>query len=151
MPPACFDHGAVTSNQAGPLAVYVKSQQLGTVVAADTGFLIARNPDTVRAPDIGLICADRLAAQGRPLKFWPGAPDLAVETISPADTVFEVEEKVDEWLSTGAQSVWVLNPPQKSVRIHRADRTVQVISVFEMLQGEPMFPGFSIRVLEIFE
>jgi len=145
--PAGFDHGVVTSNLAAPLAVHVKSHQLGTVVAAETGFLIASNPDTVRAPDIGFIRAERLVSPGRPLKFWPGAPDLAVETISPTDTVFEVEE----WLAAGAAVVWVLNPRQKTVRIHRSDRTVQVLTGSDVLQEEPLIPGFSIRVSEIFE
>jgi len=151
MTPAGFDHGAVTSNLAGPLTVHVKAHQLGIVVAAETGFIISRDPDTVRAPDIGFIRRERLPEEGRPLKFWPGAPDLAVETISPSDTVFEVDEKVDEWLGAGAEAVWVLNPRQKSVRIHRADRTVQVLSSADFLDGEQLVPGFRIAVSEIFD
>jgi Uma2 family endonuclease len=151
MTPAGFDHGAVTSNLSAPLALHVKVHRLGIVVAAETGFVISRDPDTVRAPDIGFIRRERLPAEGRPIKFWPGAPDLAVETISPSDTVFEVDEKVDEWLGAGAEAVWVLNPRQKSVRIHRADRTVQILSATDVLDGEQLVPGFRIAVSEIFE
>ena len=138
-------------NLAAPLSVYVKSNRLGTIVAAETGFVIARDPDTVRAPDIGFIAKSRMPASGRPIKFWVGAPDLAVETMSPWDTVFEVDEKVQEWIAAGTRMVWVVNPRQKTVQILRSNTTVRVLSVNDRLDGEDVVPGFSIAVAEIFE
>lgn len=151
MAPAGFDHGAVTFNLSVSFGMFVKSQGLGTVVAAETGFIISRDPDTVRAPDIGFIRKARLPTTGRPIKFWVGAPDLVVETMSPNDTVCEVDEKVQEWLAAGAELVWVLNPQQKTVTISRSDKSVQRLAVGDVLDGEPVIPGFRIPVAEIFE
>src|SRR5262245_17504672 len=82
MSPAGFDHGAVTVNITVAVGSFVKAHNLGAVTAAETGFIIARNPDTVRAPDMAFVRKDRMPPGGRTVKYWPGAPDLAVETIS---------------------------------------------------------------------
>src|SRR4051794_38606878 len=77
MPPAGFEHGAVGINLAAPLDSHAKGHQLGIVVAGETGFLIERDPDTVRAPDIGFVRKDRLGQGGLPKQYFPGPPDLA--------------------------------------------------------------------------
>ena len=86
MAPAGFDHGAVIMNLAGPLSQHVKSGRLGVVCGAETGFVLATNPDTVLAPDIAFVRRTRIPPAGRPRTFWNGAPDLAVEVLSPGDT-----------------------------------------------------------------
>src|SRR5262249_30284993 len=83
MPPAGFEHGVVGINLSTPLDQHVKPNRLGLVVGGGTGFLIATNPDTVRAPDIGFVRQARIQATGIPRQYWPGAPDLAVEIVSP--------------------------------------------------------------------
>lgn len=150
MSPAGFEHGAVTINLGALLTVYIKTHRLGTTVAAETGFIIARDPDTVRAPDIAFVKKERIPASGRPLKFWVGAPDLAVETMSPYDTVFEVDEKVQEWLAAGTGLVWVLNPQQKTVTVSRGDKSVQRLGIGDTLVGDAVVPGFQIAVGDIF-
>lgn len=75
----------------------------------------------------------------------------AVETMSPYDTVFEVEEKVQEWLAAGVALVWVLNPQQKSITVSRADKSVQRLTVGDTLSGEAVVPGFQAAVSDIFE
>ncbi|MFN0052304.1 MAG: Uma2 family endonuclease [Planctomycetales bacterium] len=151
MSPSGFDHGAVTINLSSPLAAHVKSQGLGVVVAAETGFILERDPDTVRAPDIGFVGKEKLSAANRPLKFWIGAPDLAVETMSPHDTVREVDEKPQEWLAAGTALVWVINPRQKIVTVYRADNSVHRLATGDLLSGEEVVPGFQFPVSEIFE
>jgi Uma2 family endonuclease len=150
MPPAGFEHGAVGISLSTPLDQHVRANRLGILVAAETGFLIATNPDTVRAPDIGFVRQDRIQATGIPRRYWPGAPDLAVEVVSPGDTVFEVDDKVQEWLAAGAGLVWVVNPRRRTVTVHRPSGTPVILTVNDVLDGEQVVPGFSIRVADIF-
>jgi Uma2 family endonuclease len=150
MAPAGFDHGAVGINLATGLAHFVKKHQLGTVVGPDTGFIISRDPDTVRAPDCAFVRRDRVPTP-RPLKFWPGAPDLAVEVLSPSDTAFEVDEKVQEMLDAGTEEVIVVNPRQKTVKIFRKGQTALVLGVADTLENLSVLPGFRCPVAEIFE
>jgi Uma2 family endonuclease len=150
MPPAGFEHGVVGINLSTPLDQHVKSNRLGLVVGGETGFLIATNPDTVRAPDIGFVCQGRIQTTGIPRQYWPGAPDLAVEIVSPNDRVFEVDDKVLEWLHAGAALVWVVNPRQRTVTVHRQGGTATLLTINDILSGEQVVPGFSMRVADIF-
>src|SRR5215207_5327725 len=93
MSPAGHDHGRIVMELAIPLGQYVKSKRLGKIYAAETGFLIQSDPDTIRAPDIAFVRQERVAEVGRSKGYWVGAPDLAVEVFSPSDTVGKVEEK----------------------------------------------------------
>jgi Uma2 family endonuclease len=149
-PPAGFEHGVVGINLSTPLDQHVKPNRLGVVVGGETGFLIATNPDTVRAPDIGFVRQARIQATGIPRQYWPGAPDLAVEIVSPNDRVFEVDDKVQEWLNAGAALVWVVNPRQRTVTVHRQGGTVTLLTVRDVLDGEQVVPGFSIPVAHVF-
>jgi Uma2 family endonuclease len=150
MPPAGFEHGAVGIKLTLPLGAHVKTHGLGIVVAAETGFIVTTNPDTVRAPDIGFVRNDRVQATGITKKYFPGAPDLAVEVVSPGDTVYEVDDKVQEWLGAGAGLVWVVNPRRRTVTVHRPTGAPIVLTVNDVLDGEQVVPGFSIRVAELF-
>lgn len=149
MAPAGFDHGAIGISLATELAHFVKKQHLGTVVGPDTGFIIARDPDTVRAPDVAFVRRDRVPTP-RPIKFWLGAPDLAVEVVSPGDTVFEVDEKVHEWLDAGTEEVIVVNPRQKTVKVFRKGQTAVVLGVSDTLESLSAVPGFCCAVADIF-
>lgn len=150
MSPASSGHGAVSMNLSAPLHQFVRAQKLGQVLAAETGFIIARDPDTVRAPDAAFVRRERIPASGVPFKFWVGPPDLAIETMSPNDTVFEVDEKVQEWLSAGTRLVWVLNPRQQTVTVYRPDQTARILRIGETLDGGDVVPGFQIPLAEVF-
>lgn len=150
MSPAGFGHGSVTMNLSGPLHQFVRAGKLGIVVAAETGFIIGRVPDTVRAPDVAFVRQEALPPAGVPQKFWVGAPDLAVETMSPGDTVYEVDEKVHEWLAAGTKLVWVINPGQRIVTVYRPDNTATILASGDRLDGGDVVPGFAIPVAEIF-
>lgn len=150
MAPANSEHGAMIIDLTVPLGQYVKKHKLGVVFGAETGFIISRNPDTVRAPDIAFVDKGRIPATGIPAKFWPGAPDLAVEVLSPSDTVFEVEEKVQDWLSAGTRLVWVISPRRKSVTVYRPDQSPQVLLSDETLDGQDVIAGFELPLREIF-
>lgn len=149
MAPAGFEHGAIGIRIASMLSQWVREHDLGTVVGADTGFVLSRNPDTVRVPDVAFVSKARLAA-GVPKKFFPGAPDLAVEVLSPSDTVEEIEEKVMELLDEGTRLVWVVNPRLKSVTVYRPGPRANVIRGDERLGGEDVVGGFEVGVGELF-
>ena len=106
MNPAGNVHGRVAMNFGILLGSYVKAHDLGTVYAAETGFKLATDPDTVRAPDVAFVGRARVEAVGELEGFWPGTPDLAVEVVSPRDGAHaEVEEKVFDWLDAGTKTV----------------------------------------------
>ena len=150
MPPAGSEHGAVIMNIATPLDQFVKAHGLGVVFGAETGFKIASEPDTVRAPDLAFVRRDRIPEEGIPRGFWPGAPDLAVEVVSPGDTYTEVEEKVYDWLNAGTRMVLVLNPRTRTVAVYTSHTVVVRLTELDTLDGGEVLPGFTCRVAELF-
>src|SRR5690606_28195581 len=113
--PAGWRHGKVTVRLTSRLDAHVEANDLGVVFGAETGFRLASDPDTVRAPDISFISKQKLPEQEPSEGFWPGAPDLAVEVLSPSDRTGEVDEKIEAWLEAGCAAVWVVNPKSKTV------------------------------------
>src|SRR5687767_11410884 len=107
--PAGFRHGVIAMELAVRLADFVKAHALGVVVAAETGFKLSSNPDTVRAPDVGFIRADRVP-HPLPRGYADIAPDLAVEVLSQDARAGEVLAKVSDWLTAGCRLVWVVDP-----------------------------------------
>ena len=150
MSPAGHNHGRVTIRLTLPVALHVQKHNLGEVYAAETGFKLSSNPDTVRAPDIAFIRQSRVDAVGKTKGYWPGAPDLAVEVLSPSDMVGEVEEKVSEWLAAGTIEVWVVSPNLRTVTVYRSQNDILALTESDLLEGGDALPGFRIRVEEIF-
>jgi Uma2 family endonuclease len=150
MPPAGSEYGAVIMNLGGPLHQFVKTNSLGVVFGAETGFKIASDPDTVRAPDLAFIRRKRIPEAGLPRGFWPGAPDLAVEVVSPGDTYTEVEEKVNDWLDAGTRMVLVLNPRARTATVYTSQTDVLRLIESDTLDGGEVMPGFTYRVAELF-
>lgn len=149
MTPAGSEHGSIAINITVPLATHVKQQALGRVFSADTGFQIASEPDTVRSPDVAFVRADRLES---PLTrgFFQGAPDLAVEVVSPSDRASEVLAKVYDWLDAGCRAVWVVEPETKTVTVYRSRSQIVVLGVADQLSGEDVVSGFNLSVAEVF-
>lgn len=150
MTPAGFSHGAIVTNVTLPLAQHVKAHALGVVCGAETGFRIGNNPDTVLAPDVAFVRRDRLPASGLPAGYWPGAPDVAVEVLSPSDTVFEVDAKVAAWLQAGTAAVWTVNTQRHVVTIHRAGSASRTLSESDTLTGDDIIAGFQMPVADVF-
>jgi Uma2 family endonuclease len=149
MAPAGDEHGWVTSNLHIPLGTYVKAHRLGRVYAAETGFRLERDPDTVRAPDVAFVRQERLEAGALP-GYRPGAPDFAVEVLSPSDRPGEVAEKVAAWLAHGTRMVLVVHPRSRTVRVHRPDAPVRVLAESDTIDGEDVVPGWQLPVREVF-
>jgi len=150
MPPPGWRHGATVGRVSGLVTPFVKQHDLGLVLEGDSGFLLARDPDTVRASDYAFIRKDHLPAQDPEEAYWPGPPDLAVEVVSPGDTVAEVDDKVKGWLDAGAMMVWVVNPRWRSVTVYRSAVNIKTLTENEELSGDDVVPGFRCRVAEIF-
>ena len=150
MAPPGGEHGDIASIIDGSLGVHVRRHRLGRTLV-DTGFLLATNPDTVRAPDVSFISRERPEAARRIRGFIPGAPDLAVEVISPNDLYTEVAEKVAEYLAHGARMVLVVNPRRPEVAVHRPGQPVRLLTVDDVIDGEDVVPGWTLPVRELFE
>ena len=146
--PAGSRHGLVTMNLGAELAVYVKQTGAGGVYAAETGFKLTTNPDTVRAPDIAFVARERLPAPST--TGYPAlAPDLAVEVLSPGDRPGEVLAKVADWLSAGTRLVWVLDPERRLARVYRHDGSETIVTAEGALAGEDVLPGFGCSLVSI--
>jgi len=150
MTPAGFDHGEVILSLGELLRPFVRQHGLGRVSGGDPGFVLARDPDTVRAPDVAFIRKERLAANPATDGFWPGAPDLAVEVMSPNDTIHEVDEKAKAWLEAGVRTVWVVNPAWRTVTVYRSATDIKTLTEDGDLDGQDVLPGFRCRVADIF-
>lgn len=150
MSPTGLRHGGITVNLTLLVGLYVKDHRLGKVYAAETGFKLESNPDTVRAPDISFITRGKLESTGETKGYWPGAPDLVVEVTSPSDRVGKVEKKVREWLQFGARMVWVVSPELRTITVYRSLNDIVVLTENDTLDGGEVIPGFAVPVAEIF-
>ncbi len=143
--PAGGRHGRVTTEY---LANHVHAHQSGAVYAAETGFTLARHPDTVRAPDIAFVRRERLP-DPEPTGFPDLAPDLVVEVLSPGDRPGEVLAKVADWLTAGTRLVWTVDPERRLARVYRHDGSETIVTAEGALDGEDVLPGFSCSLASI--
>ena len=118
----------------------------------NSGFILRRDPDLVRAPDQAFVSQARLEANPPPERgYWELAPDLAVEIISPEDRAGEIEEKVRDYLQAGVRLVWLLYPLTRRAHVYAADGSVRVILEERELDGEDVLPGFRAPLAELFD
>ncbi len=150
MTPAGFRHGRIACAVAALLREFVERHQLGVVTGAETGFFLTRDPDTVRAPDVAFVSADRIP-ETEPVGFFPGAPDLAVEILSPNDAAGNVLAKVQDWLNAECRTVWVVDPQTRTATVYRTRREIAVLTEAETLDGAPVLPNFQVVVGDLFK
>ena len=150
MSPAGHAHGNFAANVSGPLWVYVRANDLGKVYAAETGYILDIDSHTVRAPDVSFVSRERLEEIGETDGYFPAAPDLAVEVISPNDRYIEVEAKVLDWLDAGTRMVVVVNPRTRTVRVYRSPTNVADLILDDEIDGGDVIPGWRLPVSEIF-
>jgi Uma2 family endonuclease len=148
MTPPGYEHADIMVTIASLLRAHAVRNKLGKVLG-EVGFVIARDPDTVRAPDVAFVRQDRQPKERS--KYYPGAPDLAVEVISPTDRQADVDDKAQQWLDAGTPLVWVVWPVTRSVTIHRAGQAPRILHEQDAITGEEVLPGFECRVAEFFE
>ena len=142
------EHGEIAVNVGTAFNIYSRQRGVGQA-RVETGYRLRRGPDTVRGPDVSFVFRPRV--EGRGSGFPVGAPDIAVEVVSPSDTAAEVARKVAEYLAAGSQRVWVVYPAGRQVLIHRADGSVPSYGGDDVITDEELLPGFSLPLSEIFE
>ena len=151
MTPAGHVHGRVAARVLISLGTFVQTRRLGVTYAAETGFVLERAPDTVRAPDASFVSNARLAVSlVSPKGYFSGPPDLAIEVISPSDRRVEVDEKAHAWLSAGCLAVVILDPETESAAIHRPDHQVDRLGPDAELAVEDVLPGWSVPLADLF-
>jgi Uma2 family endonuclease len=111
-------------------------------VLVEAGFVLRRNPDTVRGPDVSFVSHARIPRGRLPVAFIPGAPDLAVEILSPDDRPAEVADRVADYLEAGTKLVWVCDPARRAVTVHRPGLPPETVSSDGWLDGGEVLPGF---------
>lgn len=149
MPPPGEEHGWVVNRLYGRLFNHAANGGFGTTYV-ETGFLLARDPDVVRAPDIAFLGRERLpapvdAASG----YILGAPDLAIEIQSPSQAPADVDKKVRQYLAAGARAVWVVSPRRRQAAVHRRSENPVTLSERDYLEAPDLLPGLRILLAEI--
>ena len=150
MTPAGWQHGRSAGTIASELGPYVRQHKLGAMATAEASFRLSADPDTVRVPDVSFVCQERLDAIGDTAGYWPGAPDLAVEVISPNDRYSEVREKVDEYLAAGTPMVVLVDPQNREVIVFRSLGERIGLTEDDVLDGGDVVPGWTLPVRDIF-
>jgi Uma2 family endonuclease len=133
-------HGVVVVRLVAALVEWAERNRAGAVMT-ETGFVLARDPDTVLAPDVSFMRQERVAADGLPTGFWHAAPDLAVEVLSPDERPRQAADKVRDYLTHGVALVWVVDPAARTITVH-STATAVTLTAGELLDGGSVLAGF---------
>ena len=150
MAPTGGPHGYDQNVLAFHLNHHIFAGGLGAGLGAETGFILRRDPDRVRAPDFAFIRAERMPPEGLPRGYVPIAPDLVVEVVSPGDTAAEVRDKVADWLNFGCRAVWVVYPAPR-LDAFLSDGTVRTYASEDEVDGGDALPGFRMRLADLLQ
>jgi Uma2 family endonuclease len=148
---AGFEHGRVAMTAGRLLGNHVSATHASVVLAAETGFILARDPDTVRAPDAAFVSRARADAVGTTFGFWPGGgPDLAIEIVSPDNSRRYLGRKAESWLEAGAIAVLVLDPRSRSATVYRAggEASTHTDGTLELSDA---VPGWRVALADFFD
>lgn len=142
-------HALIQGRLLRVLVDFVEARGLGEVYG-ETGYLLSRDPDTVRGPDVSFVAAERLRSAPDESAFFPGAPDLAVEIVSPSNRPDEIHAKVADYLAAGCRWVWVVDPVSETVTTYRTLLAPRRFSASDTLDGEDILPGLSLSLPALF-
>ena len=151
MSPAGGRHGRIAGKLFLRIGNIVEQHDLGQTFAAETGFLLARHPDTVRAPDVSFVSYSRLGEFTDCAGYLPLAPDLVAEVVSPNDTSSDVEAKAEEWLNAGSKIVLVADPSNQTLRVYKSKAHIEVLHSGEEFSSGDVCGDWKISVNEIFD
>lgn len=144
-----MEHGNIGAYLSGLIELFVRPRKLGVTCDSSTAF--AMKTGNKRSPDVSFIAKERLQGIRRlPKGFFQGAPDLAVEVISPSNTFEEIHNKLVEYFENGCRLAWVINPDEQSVLVYRQPQPDRLLKVTDTLSGEEVIPGFELPVAELF-
>ena len=148
--PAGIEHGAIVMRLGAALFNVVEPDQLGTLVASDSGVWLERDPDTVREPDIAFFPAGKMPLNARITGYAEVAPDLVVEVASPSDSRREVHDKAHMWLNHGVRLVWVVQPETRTVDVYQPNEPIATLGEQDAIDGLDVLPGFTCEVSAVF-
>ncbi|MBC7929653.1 MAG: Uma2 family endonuclease [Rubrivivax sp.] len=143
-------HGIVCARLAAALINFVEANDLGMAFGAETGFVVERNPDSVLGADAAFVSNERLATVDNFEKFFPFAPDLAIEVLSPSNTVREINEKIALYFAAGSRAVWVFNPKKRTAAVYTSPSESRTLGENDTLDGGDVLPGFSLDLSKLF-
>ncbi|MGH2600866.1 MAG: Uma2 family endonuclease [Dehalococcoidia bacterium] len=144
-------YNEIAMEAARRLGNHVREHKLGRFGGSEGGFLLASDPDTVRAPDVWFVRGDRVPGGRMPEKFFVGAPDLVVEVLSPTDRPGDIWRRVGEYLDAGARLVWVLDPNTASAAVFPPDSMPILLGPDGVLDAGDVVPGFKLPLREVFD
>ena len=140
-------HGRIAAGVVGRF--YALHPHGASLFDSSTGFRMAQG--NIRSPDVSVMRTERLPEGKAPVGFVDGAPDLAIEVVSPDERMSDLLTKMAEYFESGAQEVWLLFPERKQAHRYRADLSVEVLHENDILHGAPLVPDFAVRVGDLFE
>ncbi|HEX4949244.1 MAG TPA: Uma2 family endonuclease [Blastocatellia bacterium] len=146
--PKGMEHSYIAANLTGEMRAFVKSQRLGIVLESSAAYRMTIG--NLRKPDVSFVAKSRLSEKRLSPKPFEGAPDLAVEVISPTDIWWEILEKLNEYFSSGCRLVWLISPLDQTVMVYHPDRRRQFLQIGDSLDGEDVIPGFTMPVADLF-
>ena len=150
MPPAGVKHGAITARLLAAIGAHVYQNKLGEVFDGQTGFRLSL--DFCFSPDISFVSRERLDLLSPDAdKLFHGAPDLAVEVLSPSDSISKTSKKMALYLAHGTRLGWMIDLKNKVAHLYRANDSVQIVPGDRMLTGNSVLPGFRVSLNRIFE
>ena len=151
MPGAGAEHIWIAFVLAQLLNDFARQHHLGFAVPDGLSYVLQRNPDKVRIPDVSFVAGVDVAKKGLPKSYWEDPPTLAVEVVSPHDRAMEIDERVRDYLEAGTKQVWVLWPNRRAVSIYRPHADTRELGPEALLDGGDILPGFSVTVGDLFE
>jgi len=151
MSPAGGRHGRIAFRLAQLLGAHVESNALGVVFAAETGFLIGKDPDTVLAPDVAFVSRSRFNALESEIAYPELAPDLVAEVLSPSDRFSRVESKAFTWLDAGTKLVLIVDPENQTIHAYRSRKQIEVFERTESIDCNDAVPTWSLQVNQVFQ
>jgi Uma2 family endonuclease len=145
-----MEHGYVACLLTIVLGGFIRANKLGAICDSSTAFTLKTG--NKRSPDFSFISKQRLQGLSRPPRgFFQGSPDLAVEILSPSNTVEEIHDKIVEFFDNDTRLVWVIHPDEKYVLVYHSPEPDGFLRAADLLNGEAVVPGFSMAVSELFE
>lgn len=146
-----IDHSDVELGLMMPLGQFVDEHKLGTVFAPDTGFVLARNPDTVLAPDLSFMSNARLPRSEIGDWYVPSAPEFALEVVADFEARRLFATKVALYLSAGSRLIWVACPDTETIIAYAPGQAPHLFGRDDWLDGGDVFPGFRVAAAEVFD
>ena len=148
--PTGFPHGFFASRLSAAIQNFVQEHRLGVVVDSSTGFRM-RSGDCL-SPDVSFVSKSRLRAPEAWSKgFFEGAPDLAVEVLSPGESRQALQHKLIEYFANGTRVAWVFKPKDRLVEIHTPEGPIQTLGEHQSLEGGLILPGFALPLEGFFQ